>query len=342
MKLKSIEERLLSDISKLILTAKSQTSHFVNKQLTVLYWNIGNRINQEFLKNKRGAYGKRILPTLSAKLMENYGRSYSARNLQRMVTFVLRFPEKNSVISLANALSWSHFVELLNIKHPLERQFYTHICRVEQWSVRVLRNKKKSMLFQRTAISHKPEELAKLEISNLEKYDQLSPDLVFRNPYILDFLSLQDTYQEKDLEQAILRQIELFLLELGRGFAFLERQKRMIIDGKDYKLDLLFYHRKLKRLVAIDLKIGKFEAAYKGQMELYLRWLERYEMEPDEERPIGLLLCAEGNHEQIELLQLDRDNIRVAEYITEQLPADLLKEKLQQFIEASKYCLDNK
>ena len=183
------------------------------------------------------------------------------------------------------------------------------------------------MLYERTAISRKPDELAKIELKNLEENNELTPDLVFRNPYILDFLDLKDTFLEHDLEQAILRQIELFLLELGRGFAFLERQKRMIIDGNDYKLDLLFYHRKLKRLVAIDLKIGKFEAAYKGQMELYLRWLEKHETEPNEESPIGLLLCAEGNHEQIELLQLDKQNIRVAEYITKELPETLLRQK---------------
>jgi predicted nuclease of restriction endonuclease-like (RecB) superfamily len=210
------------------------------------------------------------------------------------------------------------------------------MCRIEKWDVRTLRKKIKSMLFERTAISQKPEELAKLELQPLKEEDRLSPDLVFQNPYLLGFLGLKDTYLEKDLEQAILRKLEQFLLELGRGFAFMERQKRMVIDGNDFKLDLLFYHRKLKRLVAIDLKIGKFEAEYKGKMELYLRYLEKYETEPGEDAPIGLILCAEGNHEQIELLQLDEGNVKVAEYITEYLPPDLLKRKLHQFVEASK------
>jgi hypothetical protein len=164
----------------------------------------------------------------------------------------------------------------------------------------------------------------------------MTPDLVFRNPYILDFLGLRDTYQESDLEKAILAKLEQFILELGSGFAFLERQKRMIIDGKDYRLDLLFYHRKLKRLIAIDLKIGPFEAAYKGQMELYLRWLEKNAMEDGEAPPIGLILCAEGNREQIELMQLDPEKIKVAEYITQYLPNKLLKEKLHQFVVSSK------
>lgn len=337
-----IEEQLFSDVREIIDEARKVLSQSVNKQLTLLYWHIGNRINQEVLNNDRAAYGEQILPTLSAKLTVNYGKSYSTRNLKRMVDFAIYFPDKDNVTTLASLLSWSHFVEFINIKDEIERSFYTQLCRVERWSIRVLRDKKRSMLFERTAISKKPDELAKLELQNLEKHDELSPNLVFKDPYVLDFLDLKNVYQEKDLEQAILRQIEAFLLELGRGFAFLERQKRMIIDGKDFKLDLLFYHRKLKRLVAIDLKIGEFKAAYKGQMELYLRWLEKYEMEAYDEQPIGLILCAEGNFEQIELLQLDKSNIRVAEYITEQLPEKLLKEKLHQFMLASKRYLDNK
>lgn len=181
-----------------------------------------------------------------------------------MIQFQECFPEVEIVATLSRQLSWSHFVEIIPLKTDLERGFYAQMCRIERWSVRTLRDKIRSMLFERTAISQKPEELARLELKTLQNEDQLSPDLVFRNPYILDFLGLKDSFLEKDLEAAILDKLENFLLELGRGFAFLERQKRMIIDGKDYKLDLLFYHRKMKRLIAIDLKIGPFEAAYKG------------------------------------------------------------------------------
>jgi YhcG PDDEXK nuclease domain len=181
-----------------------------------------------------------------------------------------------------------------------------------------------------------------MELKSLKEEDKLTPDLVFRDPYILDFLGLKDTYSEKDLEDAILRELERFILELGNGFAFLARQKRIIIDGQDFFLDLLFYHRRLKRLVALELKIGKFKAAYKGQMELYLRWLEKHEMQPEEETPIGLILCAEGNHEQIELLQLDTANIKVAEFITELLPTELLKQKLHQFTVSSRKMIENR
>ena len=204
------------------------------------------------------------------------------------------------------------------------------MCRIERWSVRTLREKIGGMLFERTALSRKPDELARKELAELRDEDRLTPDLVFRDPYFLDFLGLKDTYSEKDLEAAILREMEQFILELGAGFTFVARQKRIVIDGEDFYLDLLFYHRKLRRLVAVDLKLERFKAADKGQMELYLRWLEKYEMEPGEEAPIGLILCADKGDEQIELLQLDRSGIRVASYLTELPPKKLLEQKLHE------------
>jgi hypothetical protein len=165
---------------------------------------------------------------------------------------------------------------------------------------------------------------------------------VFRDPYVLDFLGLEDNFSERNLEESILRELEKFILELGQGFTFVERQKRMLMDGESFKLDLLFYHRKLKRLVAIDLKLGKFKPSYKGQMELYLRYLEKFEQEEGEEPPIGLLMCAEGNYEQIELLQLDKSGIRVAEYITELPPKEILQNKLHRLIEMEKKNIENR
>ncbi len=336
------DHQLFADIRRMIEETRQAVSQTVNAGLTLLYWNIGQRINDEVLKNERAAYGKQIVASLSRQLVEEYGGSYKEKNLRRIMQFPKEFPDREIVASLMRQLSWTHFTLLLPIKNELKREFYAQICRIENWSVSILREKIRSMLFERTAISGKPEELAKLELQSLKEEDKLSPDLVFKDPYILDFLGLKDTFVEKDLERAILEKLEHFLLELGRGFAFMERQKRMVIDGKDYKLDLLFYHRKLKRLIAIDLKIGKFEAAYKGQMELYLRWLEKNETEPDEEQPIGLILCAEGNDEQIELLQLDKTNVKVGRYITEDLPKDLLKRKLHQFFIASKKQIESR
>lgn len=330
------EAIVLSDIRDIINETKETVSKLITSNVAIMYWKIGQRINVEILDHQRAVYGKQIVATLSRQLIIEYGRSYEEKNLRRMIQFANQFSDIENVATLWRQLSWSHFKLLIPIKNELERDFYTQMCRIENWSVATLRNKINSLLFQRTAISKKPEELAKLEIRQLKKEDVLTPDMVFRDPYLLDFLGLKDTYQEKDLEKAILKEIEKFILELGNGFAFLERQKRMQIDNEDYYLDLLFYHRKLKRLVAIDLKIGKFEANYKGQMELYLRWLEKYEQQEDEEAPIGLILCAEGNKEQIELLQLDTSNIKVGEYITQLIPNKLLKQKLHKAIQFSK------
>ncbi len=338
----SSNDKLLGDIKHIIEETRSGVAQTVNSALTAMYWNIGRLINEDVLQNKRAEYGKFVLHNLAEKLMIEYGNNFSQKNLQRMIQFHEIFPDSKIVAALWRQLSWSHFKLLFPIKSELARDFYAQMCRLEKWSVRTLQNKINSMLFERTAISKKPEELAKLEIGQLTENDKYTPDLVFRDHYILDFLNLKDTYLEHDLESSILRELESFLLELGAGFTFVERQKRMVIDENDFYLDLLFYHRKLKRLIAIELKIGKFKAAYKGQMELYLRWLEKYEMEPEEDLPIGLILCAEGNQEQIELLQLDQANIKVAEYITKQLPKELLARKLHQFMERAKRMIENR
>ena len=340
-KIQQKQQLLFTDIKQLIDEARMAVSKVVASSVTALYWNIGTRINKEILRNERAEYGKQIVATLSRQLVQEYGTNFEEKNLRRMIQFAQLFNDAEIVATLWRQLSWSHFKLLIPIKNELQRDFYAQMCSVEGWSVETLRSKMNAMLFERTSLSQKPEELIKQELALLGKEHKLTPDLVFRDPYILDFLGLKDTYSEKDLEKAILFELEKFILELGAGFTFVARQKRMMIDGEDYHLDLLFYHRKLKRLVAIDLKIGKFEASYKGQMELYLRWLEKYETEEGEEKPIGLILCAEGNNELVELLQLDKANIKVAKYITEQLPNKLLKQKLHQFMLASKKQIQN-
>lgn len=334
--------QLFPEIKKIIEQGKQQVAQAVNVSLTATYWHIGKRINDDILENKRADYGKEILQSLSAKLTNEYGSGFSTKNLRHMMKLAEVFPDKQIVSSLIRQLSWTHFTIIIYQKTDLEREFYAQMCRIENWSVRTLRKKIDSMLFERTAISKKPEELAKLELKELKNEDKLSPDLVFKDHYVLDFLNLKDTYAEKDLEAAILKEIEVFLMELGIGFSFVARQKKMTIDNTDFFLDLLFYHRKLKRLVAIELKMGKFKAAYKGQMELYLRYLEKHDTEEGEETPIGLILCAEGNQEQVELLQLDKANIKVAEYITKQLPKELLAKKLHQFTATAKQLIENR
>jgi len=339
---KSISGDLIGDIRRLIEIARHDVAVTVNTGLTILYWQIGNRIRQDILKEKRADYGRKIVVTLSRQLTEDYGNNFNEKNLRRMIQFAEIFSDMEIVVTLSRQLSWSHFVAILPLKDDLQRDFYAEMCRIERWSVRTLRKKIDGMLYERTAISKKPEKLVKKELAALRDEDRLTPDLVFRDPYFLDFLGLKDTYSEKDLETAILREMEGFILELGAGFSFVARQKRMAIDDEDYYLDLLFYHRKLKRLIAIELKLGKFKAAHKGQMELYLRWLEKYEKEPGEETPLGLILCAGKTSEQIELLQLDKSGIKVTEYMTELPKRELLEQKLHKAVELARKRLEGK
>jgi predicted nuclease of restriction endonuclease-like (RecB) superfamily len=316
----------------LIRQTREGVARAVNSALALLYWQVGHRIRTEILKEKRAEYGGRIVPVLAAQLAVEFGKGFAEKNLRRMVQLAELFPDREIVVALSRQLGWSHFLAILPLKDPLAREFYAEMCRLERWSVRTLRAKIQGMLFERTALSRKPEALARKELAVLREEDQLTPDLVFRDPYLLNFLGLADTYGEKDLEAAILREMQQFILELGTGFAFIDRQKRVVIDNEDFYIDLLFYHRRLRRLVVIDLKIGKFTPADKGQMELYLRWLEKHEMQPGEEPPLGLILCADKSEEQVELLQLDRSGIRVASYLTGLPPRTLLQRKLHDAV----------
>ena len=339
---KSIPGDLIGDIRSLIETARQNVAVAVNAGLTILYWQIGSRIRQDILKKKRADYGEEIISTLSIQLTVEYGRGFSKRNLFNMIRFAEVFPDTRIVHALSAQLTWTHFREIIYIDNSLQRDFYAEMCRIERWSTRTLKSKIQGMLYERTAISKKPDDLIQQEIVDLRQEDKLTPDLVFRDPYFLDFLGLKDTFSEKDLETAILREMESFILEFGVGFSFVARQKRITVDNEDYYLDLLFFHRKLKRLIAIELKLGKFKAAYKGQMELYLRWLEKYEKEPDEETPLGLILCAGKTSEQIELLQLDKSGIKVAEYMTELPNRELLERKLHKAVELARKRLEAK
>ena len=333
---------LIADLRELIAEARQSVAATVNAELTLLYWRIGKRIVNEVLGQERAAYGQQIVVSLARQLVDEHGPSFGEKNLRRMMQFAVVFPKEEIVVSLIRQLSWTHFTALLPIKNPLQRDFYAELCRAEGWSVSRLRQKIDSMLFERTAVSRKPEELARKELDALRNDDQWMPDMVFRDPYILDFLKLSDSYSERDLEAAILRDIEAFLLEMGTGFSFVTRQKRMVIDGEDHTLDLLFYHRRLRRLVAVELKLGKFKAAYKGQMELYLRWLEENEQESAEESPLGLILCAEGGQESIALLRLDQAGIRVGQYLTELPPKKVLERKLHESIALSRALLESR
>jgi len=333
---------LLKDLRDLIETARQDVARQVNSALVLLYWRVGKRIHQDILKGERAEYGEQIVSAVSRELAAEFGQGFSEKNLWHMIRFVEVFPNEEIVSALRRQLSWTHFKQIIYLDDPLKRDFYAEMSRIERWSTRTLEKKMGGMLFERTALSKKPEKLIREELDTLRAEDKLTPDLVFRDPYFLDFLGLKDRYLEKDVEDAIMREMENFILELGIGFTFVARQKRIQVDNDDYYLDLLFYHRGLKRLVAIDLKLGDFKPADKGQMELYLRWLAKYEQKPDEEAPIGLILCAGKKKETVELLELEKSGIRVASYWTKVLPRELLQKKLHEAIQHARARLAQK
>lgn len=319
---------LLAELRQLIAEARHAAAVAVNVGQTMLYWRLGKRIREDVLNHKRAGYGEAIVATLSRQLVQEYGRGFTEKNLRRMVQFAEAFPDEAIVATLWKQLSWSHFRELLPLRRPLQREFYAEMCRIEGWSVRTLSERIDSMLFERTALSKKPDELIRLELDALHAQGDVTPPLLLKDPYVLDFLGLQDRYLEKGLEDAILRELEMFLLELGAGFSFVARQKRIQLDSDDFYIDLLFYNRKLRRLVAIELKLGDFRAEYKGQMELYLRWLAKHDQEPGDNPPLGIILCTGKKQEQIELLELDKSGIHVAEYLTVLPPREVFEQKI--------------
>ena len=329
--------KLLQDLRDLIRSARSGVAQAVNSALVLLYWQVGQRIRTEILESKRAAYGAEIVSTLSRQL--------SAGIRQRLLTSesLPHDPIRGVFRGRRDCLDAVETIEL----EPFRRDPSTEgpapagfLCgdvpdrAVERPDAAGRKSAGCSSSGRRCR--RKPEMLVKQELAKLREEDTLTPDLVFRDPYFLDFLGLKDAYSEKDLEAAILREMEQFILELGAGFTFVARQKRIVIDGEDFYLDLLFYHRKLRRLVAVELKLERFKAADKGQMELYLRWLEKHEMEPGEETPIGLILCADKGDEQVELLQLDKSGIRVASYLTDLPPRQLLRRKLHETLLAAR------
>ena len=335
-----IPKKLLTELRVMIDESRRGVAYTVNANLITLYWHVGNRVRKEILNEERAEYGKFIVGSVSKQLTIDYGKGFSEKNLRRMMQFGELFPDQQIVAALLRQLSWTHFTILIPIKDPIKRDFYAEMCRIEGWNYRTLQAKIDSMLYERTALSKKPEQVIEAEIDMLRKEDRLTPDLVFKDPYFLEFLKLNDRYLEKDIEDAIMREMEQFLLELGAGFSFLARQKTIVVDGEDFHIDLLFYNRDLKRLVVIELKLNDFKVEYKGQMELYLRWLDKYERREGEESPIGLILCAGKKQERIELLELDKAGIHVAEYLTSLPSKEMLTQKLQKAIEHARKRLE--
>lgn len=333
---------LIQEITALIRSAKQRAAVAINSEITLLYWQVGNRIRQDVLGGERADYGKQVMATLAADLTAQFGKGWSKRNLAQMIKFAEVFSDLEIVHALRAQLSWTHIRQLIAIDDPIKRDFYATMAIQERWSTRTLDERIGALLFERTAISKKPDSTIVAELSQLRASGQYNKDLLLKDPYVLDFLELNDRYLEKDLEDAILRDIEQFLLELGAGFSFVARQKRIQIDDDDFYLDLLFYNRKLKRLVVIDLKLEKFKHSHKSQMELYLNWLKKHETEEGENPPLGIILCSSKKQEQIELLEMEGSDIHVAEYLTQLIDLDQLEQRLQHAITHAKQRLSHK
>ena len=331
------EEQLFSDVCSIIEGTRNRIATYLNTEVCMTNWYVGKRIKEDVLKNQRAEYGKQILKNLASRLSEKYGTGWGVGKPKHCVRSAYLFTEEEIGYAVRSQLTWTHLRSLMGVKDELARTFYMEMCRMEHWDTRTLDDKIDTQLYERTAISRRPEEVIKRELQNVKETNTLVPDLVFRSSYLLDILGLPDTFSEKDLEDAILSQIQLFIKEFGSDFAFLDRQKRITVDSVDYYIDLLFFHRGLKRLVVVDLKLGKFKPEYEGQMLLYLRYLNKNERREGEESPIGLILCSEGNTEHIEYLMLEEDSpIRVAQYYTKLPDKKLLSEKLQRAIAIAK------
>jgi predicted nuclease of restriction endonuclease-like (RecB) superfamily len=315
------ENSLFTHISKIIEKRKSRAGMYANREVTLMFWEIGNYIRSTILDGERAEYGKRIVTTLSSQLVKKYGQTYDIHNIRRMIRFAEKFNNLRIVTKLSSQLSWSHFIEILPLETDKARIYYANDAITRNLGIRELRNQISRKAYERR-------EIANTQLKEASKV----PFNVFKDPYLLNTLSLKENFLEADLEKAILTELEVFILEFGHGFTFIERQKRMTMDGDDYTLDLLFYHRDLKRLIAIELKIGKFIPQYEGQMRFYLKWLNKYERRDDENEPIGIILCTKASRKQIELMELDKSGIAVAEYWTNLPPKEEFERKIKEIL----------
>lgn len=323
---------LITDIRSLITEAKTRVARNMNSEITMLYWHIGKRISQEVLTGQRAEYGKQIVSTLATSLAAEYGKGFSYTALTRMLKFYDSFANQDIVATLSQQLNWSHIIELLPLKDQKQKEFYAFMAIQDNWSVRALRYNIDRMTYERTMYAKDGATTALLMSTEIKDLTSLTPSMVLKDPYILEFLELKPTYLESDLESAILQKIEQFILEMGTGFSFVARQKRITIDNDHFYIDLLLFNRKLKRLCAIELKTTKFKAEYKGQMELYLNWLKKYECFEGENSPIGIILCTSKSRAQVELLDISDSGIHVAEYWTDLPPIEVFERKLQEIV----------
>jgi len=325
------EVALLERVSEIIENRKYRAGVSANLEGTLMFWEVGEHIGSTLLGRERAAYGKRIVVTLAQQLQAKYGASFEYTNVTRMIKFATRFPDFQTVVPLAQQLSWSHFITLLPIASDEAFMYYAKDAITHRLGKRDLRRQITRKAFERH------------EIADTQLTAQSTvPFNVFKDPYLLDTLGLRENYLEADLEKAILNDLEKFILEFGHGLTFARRQMRMTMDGDDHVLDLLFYSRPLKRLVAIELKLEKFRPAFKGQMEFYLKWLNRFERQDGENEPIGLILCPRANRGTLELLEMDKSGIAVAEFWTAMPPKAEFERKINEIMNEAKERLERR
>lgn len=331
------EEQLYNDLCGIIDDVRGRIATYVNTGICLTNWYVGKRIKEDVLYNQRADYGKQVLKNIAKQLVNKYGSGWGYEKLKHCVRSAYLFSEDEIRYATSTQLNWTHLRILMAVSDNLARQFYMEMCNIERWSTRTLEEKIDEQLYERTAISRRSEEVIKQELQKVRETHAVVPDLVFRSSYFLDMLGLPDMFSEEELETAVLNQVEEFMHELGSDFTLVERQKRITVDAVDYKMDLVFFHRTLRRFVVVDLKLGKFKPSYEGQMLLYLRYLNKNERHDWEESPIGIILCSEGNTEHIEYLMLDESSpIKVAQYYTQLPDKKILAERLQRAIAIAK------
>lgn len=314
--MKLTNNNIYQEIKELLYSAKNRVYQTINTTMTQTYFQIGKRIVEEEQGGEtRAEYGSALLKNLSSELIKEFGKGYSEQNLKNMRQFYLIY-QKRQTVSSEFKLSWSHYIFLTRIENINERNFYEIESIENSWSLRELKRQFDSGLFERLKLSSDKQKVKELSLNG--QVIQTAQDLI-KDPYILEFVGLPELsiYSENELEQKLIDKLEHFLLELGKGFTFVARQKRITIDEKHFKVDLVFYNRLLKSFVVIDLKIGELKHQDIGQMMMYVNYFDRFEKTDDENSTIGIILCKDKSKALVELtLPKDNNQIYASKYLT--------------------------
>ena len=334
------KESVYTNIRTSIINAQKRICCTVNSAIVQSYWEIGEQIYKECGENERAEYGKEVLKYLSDRLTKEFGKGFDITNLRKMRQFYCAFPKRDSV---RLELNWTHYRLIMRVENPRAREFYVEECIKAGWSTRQLERQIYSFFYERLLASREKESVRN-EINILEPKKELSPVDIIKEPYILEFLGLDDSslYHEKDIEQGIINHLQKFLLELGRGFSFVARQKKISLEGDNFYIDLVFYNYLLRCYVLIDLKIGKLTHQDLGQMQMYVNYYTRELMNEGDNKPIGIVLCADKKDSVVKYtLPEDNQQIFASKYklympTEEELKKELQLDKYSNLLEENK------